>query len=186
MENEVTKKSRKERREENKHKLFLKEVQIRNKTESWAEFSFRSRSVNKYWITMAAVFVPSHNRLFLGASACSPADEFWFERPDAANRALGRARQLATWFFLDKPGWKDKNTLLGSAIDAVLLFTPDLTATAPSVWEQVKAVVAVREATVLQHAEGVAIDSLLRACNRQFPHWRLEVVEQEPVNHTTK
>jgi hypothetical protein len=93
------------------------------------EYSLRSRHMpNGYWVTLAAIVVPSVDRTILGASACSPDDEHLFDRADAAHRALGRARQVAfrVWSGAVKasPDIAPESlhvTLFGRELDAVFM-----------------------------------------------------------------
>jgi hypothetical protein len=94
------------------------------------EYNLRSKLMpNGYWITLAGVVIPSIEVIVFGASACSPLDAAltmdWHEfRADAANRALGRARQTAfrRWSGDISPGieWnKQHETLLGRELESV-------------------------------------------------------------------
>ncbi len=88
------------------------------------EYSMRSRLMsNGYWITLAAIVIPSLDKTVFGASACSPEDEWSFDRADAANRALGRAKQVAFRLWsgrlagMTHPATQD--TLFGKELDAI-------------------------------------------------------------------
>ena len=73
------------------------------------EFAFRSqRHPNGYYVTMAAIYLPTIDRLVFGASACSPEDSP--SRVEAANRSIGRARQQAFWILA---GFKSRKSLIG-------------------------------------------------------------------------
>src|SRR5690349_8198992 len=65
------------------------------------EYSLRSKLMpNGYWITLGALVIPSIKVIAFGASACAPEDAYKFDdnpthaKHDAANRAMGRARQI--------------------------------------------------------------------------------------------
>lgn len=66
----------------------------------WREFRLKSKLMpNGYRVTLAAVQTATH--YVLGASACSPLDQFGMEH--AYNMALGRARQQAFQVEYGKP-----------------------------------------------------------------------------------
>jgi hypothetical protein len=96
------------------------------------EYAFRSRKMPYgYWITLAAIVIPSKDRTVFGASACAPSDELSFDRNDAANRAIGRARQVAfrVWNgdVAVSPDISPESlhpTLFGKELDGVFI-TPD-------------------------------------------------------------
>jgi len=116
--------------------MYLKEITLprysghgdRKKGEKysarWAEFPFRAvvDHASGYRVTMAALFDPITRRLYFGASACAPEDVF--SRRDGINRAMGRARELATQFL---NGMEKDNVprLTGSWEDSMVILRED-------------------------------------------------------------
>lgn len=87
----------------------------------WGEFVFRAVVDQKtgYRVTMAAIVDPESCRVFFGASACAPGDRL--DRPEGAQRALGRARRQAMLIMTNNPG---EDGLVGSVEDSVITLTP--------------------------------------------------------------
>src|SRR3990167_8283962 len=82
------------------------------------EFVFRSQlQPNGYYVTMAAIYLPTADRLVFGASACSPEDSL--SRVEAANRSIGRARQQAFWILA---GFKSRKSLIGPEGSAAIVY----------------------------------------------------------------
>jgi len=110
-------------------KLFMKTVTLRQtkKEIEWAEFSYRTVfHKTGYRVTLSAIVIPSMKIVVAGASACSPEDAHMFDRRLAADRALGRARQVATWLLTAKnDNWREKDTLLGWGGTSIFKWLPD-------------------------------------------------------------
>lgn len=111
-------------------KMLLKTQILRQSGEEiqWAEFSYRAvlHRETGYRVALAAIVIPSLKITVAGASACSPEDAGAFNRHLAADRAMGRARQVATWFVTAKnDNWRGRDTLLGPAGACILNWFPD-------------------------------------------------------------
>lgn len=138
-------------------------------TVQWAEYTFRSQFIprNKYWVTTACVIIPSRDKLVIGASACSPEDVF--DRRQAGDRALGRARQVASWIVTGRKYWEGYHSLLGSAANAVNDFDVAKAANAGDILAQIENIVRSVELTVSRNAERVAFLAKVRRLKREYP-----------------
>lgn len=160
-------------------KLFMKNVYLPAKYLAsrsspllevrWAEYSFRSRlQPNGYWITLAAVVLPDMGGYVVQASACSPEDAHKFDRSDAANRALGRARQLA--FKLEVGVLEEtRQTLAGTEEECVFKFGTEEGFDMNSLLKSIDPLYE----KVAKNAEYTALQDALKKLQKKHPNFKV-------------